>query len=127
MSYSDLQVNGYAGVDFNQDDLDAESLHRACKAIQADRVGGILVAIITEDVEKMVARIRRIAELRRQDSLIAEIVAGSHLLGSAMSMPQAVKNLSEKLGRSAEEIESLTATRPRMAIACPEFEAISGQ
>ena len=43
--YFDLQVNGYGGVDFNSDALTAEDLHKACSALQADGVAGILAAI----------------------------------------------------------------------------------
>lgn len=81
MGYFDLQVNGYAGVDFNQDDLGADALHRACQALRADGVDGILATIITEDVRKMEARIARIAELRESDPLVREVVAGIHVEG----------------------------------------------
>ena len=36
--YFDLQVNGYAGVDFNGDRLDDEALHHACARIRDDGV-----------------------------------------------------------------------------------------
>ena len=38
-TFFDLQVNGYAGVDFNQDGLQADDLHRACERLDADGVG----------------------------------------------------------------------------------------
>jgi N-acetylglucosamine-6-phosphate deacetylase len=47
--YVDLQVNGYAGVDFNADDLAAEALQRACLRLEADGVGTCLATIITDD------------------------------------------------------------------------------
>ena len=47
----DLQVNGYAGVDFNAAELSAEQLHHACAALREDGVGGILATVITDSIE----------------------------------------------------------------------------
>jgi N-acetylglucosamine-6-phosphate deacetylase len=81
MRFFDLQVNGYGGVDFNQDDLRAEELRGACERLVADGVEGILATIITESLDKMRARLRRLVELRPQDSLIKQVIAGLHIEG----------------------------------------------
>jgi N-acetylglucosamine-6-phosphate deacetylase len=81
MSFFDLQVNGYGGVDFNQDELRAEDLHRACERLEADGVEGILATIITESLDKMQARLRRLVELRQHDALAKRLVAGVHIEG----------------------------------------------
>ena len=62
--FVDLQVNGYAGVDFNADDLSAEQLHFACERLREDGVTGILATVITAELPKMSARLQRIAEIR---------------------------------------------------------------
>ncbi|MGB7159100.1 MAG: hypothetical protein WBD40_13610, partial [Tepidisphaeraceae bacterium] len=62
--YFDLQVNGYAGVDFHGDDLAADALHRACAALRADGVAHILLTITTDDVGVMQRRLRRVVALR---------------------------------------------------------------
>ncbi len=85
MSYFDIQVNGYGGVDFNQDDLSAEDLHTACERLRADGVSGILATIITEHPVKMVARLKRLVQLRQSDSLAREIIAGLHVEGPFIS------------------------------------------
>lgn len=79
--FFDVQVNGYAGVDFNQDDLTAEQLHHACERLAADGVGGILATIITEDVPRMCHRLQRLAALRAADPLAQQIIAGLHVEG----------------------------------------------
>ncbi|HYO11340.1 MAG TPA: hypothetical protein VER17_20415 [Tepidisphaeraceae bacterium] len=79
--YVDLQVNGYGGVDFNQDDLSAEDLHRACEKLEQDGVGGILATIITERLDGMVARLARLAQLRERDPLARKLIAGFHVEG----------------------------------------------
>jgi N-acetylglucosamine-6-phosphate deacetylase len=79
--YFDLQVNGYGGVDFNQSDLNAEQLHAACEKLKEDQVSGILATFITESVDEMDRRLRRIVELREQDPLARELIVGLHIEG----------------------------------------------
>ena len=81
MGYFDIQVNGYGGVDFNQEDLSGEALHRACAKLRADGVDGILATIVTEAPDRMIARLRRLADLRRQDPFVGDVVAGFHVEG----------------------------------------------
>jgi N-acetylglucosamine-6-phosphate deacetylase len=81
VAFFDIQVNGYGGVDFNQDNLTAEDLGRACAHLRRDGVGGILATVITETGELMVQRIRRIVELRKADPLVRETIAGIHIEG----------------------------------------------
>ncbi|MBN1943745.1 MAG: N-acetylglucosamine-6-phosphate deacetylase [Phycisphaerae bacterium] len=81
MKYFDVQVNGYGGVDFNQEDVSPEGLHTACEMMAKDGVEGFLATIITEDVDKMCARLARLVELRRQDSLVENMLAGFHIEG----------------------------------------------
>src|SRR4051812_14189985 len=79
--YFDLQVNGYAGVDFNSDGVTPDELHRACAALEAGGVGGILATIITERVEVMGARLANLAALRERDELCGRIIRGVHIEG----------------------------------------------
>jgi N-acetylglucosamine-6-phosphate deacetylase len=80
-AFFDLQVNGYAGVDFNQDELDADQLHRACERLDADGVAGLLATIITDDLPAMCHRLSRLAELRDVDPLARRLIAGVHIEG----------------------------------------------
>jgi N-acetylglucosamine-6-phosphate deacetylase len=79
--YFDLQVNGYGGVDFNQDELSAADLHRACEHLAADGVEGILATIITDHLEAMCRRLARLVSLRAADPLAARLIAGLHVEG----------------------------------------------
>lgn len=85
MGYFDLQVNGYGGVDFNQDDLSADSLHQACEKLREDGVDGILATFITDALELMCRRIARLVELRGRDPLAQGIIAGIHVEGPFIS------------------------------------------
>lgn len=79
--YFDLQVNGYAGVDFNRDNLSAEGLHHACVKLEEDGVDGFLATIVTESIEVMASRLTRLVDLRRQDDLAKRLIAGLHIEG----------------------------------------------
>lgn len=79
--YVDLQVNGFAGVDFNADDLTPESLHHACQALEQDGAAAILATIITDHLDVMSRRLRRLADLRAQDPLARRLIAGLHIEG----------------------------------------------
>ncbi|MBA2114198.1 N-acetylglucosamine-6-phosphate deacetylase [Bremerella alba] len=83
--YVDLQINGYFGVDFNQDDISVEDLQSACAALEVDGVEQVLVTVITEDIVKMASRIRRLVELRSEDPLIRRMIAGIHVEGPFIS------------------------------------------
>lgn len=79
--YIDLQVNGYGGVDFNQDDLSSENLRRVCEAMRRDNVTGALATIITDHVDVMCRRLQRLVRLREEDELARSMIAGVHIEG----------------------------------------------
>ena len=79
--YFDLQINGYGGVDFNQDGLVPADLHLACERLERDGVGGALATIITEKLDLMLARLRRLVELREKDELVQRLIPGIHIEG----------------------------------------------
>jgi N-acetylglucosamine-6-phosphate deacetylase len=85
MGCFDLQVNGYGGVDYNQDALTSDELHRSMTVLQRDDVDGILATIITEKLDVMCRRIARIVQLRESDPLAAKIIQGIHVEGPFIS------------------------------------------
>ena len=79
--YVDLQVNGFAGVDFNDDDLTATQFAAACEAMAADGVVACCPTLITAPLDSLLARIERVAFFSRDHS----IVAGLHVEGPFVS------------------------------------------
>ena len=61
-NYFDLQVNGYAGIDFNSEGLSDGELSHAFASMAADGVTAVLPTIITEASELMEGRLRRLAQ-----------------------------------------------------------------
>jgi N-acetylglucosamine-6-phosphate deacetylase len=81
MAYFDLQLNGYAGVDFNGDALDGASLEMVCQRLESQGVGGILATVITDSVRVMEARLGRIAMLLEDHPMLQRVIKGIHIEG----------------------------------------------
>src|SRR3954470_14581269 len=79
--YVDLQVNGYADVDFNADELSAERVAAVCKKLRDDGVAGILAAVITADLDPMCRRLANICRVRDSEPAIAAVIWGIHIEG----------------------------------------------
>jgi N-acetylglucosamine-6-phosphate deacetylase len=79
----DLQVNGFAGVDFQDPALSEAGLAAALRALAARRTR-ILLTLITDRIEALAAKLERIERFRRSDPLGA-VIAGYHLEGPYLS------------------------------------------
>ena len=83
MTFFDHQVNGFAGVDFQQPALTAAELDHALSALRA-RGTRILLTLITAPIAQLERQFARIESLLRE-SAFAEVVAGYHLEGPYLS------------------------------------------
>jgi len=81
----DVQVNGYAGVDFQQDDLTEAELLTAVRGLQADGCGQILLTLITDEWSRLLARLKHIRTLRNENAELKEGIAGWHIEGPFLS------------------------------------------
>lgn len=81
----DLQVNGFAGVDFQDEALDRGALRRAVDALRAHGTGGILLTLITDRPDALARKLEQIERHRAADPVIAAVVAGYHLEGPHLS------------------------------------------
>ncbi len=81
MGFFDLQVNGFAGVDFNAGTLDAESVEAMCARLLQSGVDGILVTLITDSLPFMAARLKRLVQLRQELPLLRKVMRGFHIEG----------------------------------------------
>ena len=81
----DLQVNGFAGVDFQQDDLTADELLRAVRGLRAAGCTRFLLTLVTDDWARLMARLRRVRKLRGETPELAAAIAGWHVEGPFLS------------------------------------------
>lgn len=79
--FYDIQVNGYAGVDFNQNNMSANEFHKACAQLKDDGVSGMLPTVITANMDDMKIRLANIVRYFKENPLVREIVRGIHIEG----------------------------------------------
>jgi N-acetylglucosamine-6-phosphate deacetylase len=108
--YFDIQVNGYGGIDYNQNDLTLEDLRLSCSKLKSDDVEGIFATIITADFQNMILRIKKIVDLRRKDELIHTIIKGIHIEGPFLNSADGYKGAHPKehiLKPNVEQLKEL--------------------
>lgn len=81
----DLQVNGYAGIDMNADDVSAKTVHALVHALWTRGVTTVLPTIVTGTPDRMLTAIQAVAEARAADPRIRHSVPGIHLEGPYLS------------------------------------------
>ena len=77
----DIQINGYAGVDFCSSDLCAGQLQQACKSLAKDFTSSCLATLITDQVDQLIKKLSQLICLRSQDHLVKETITGFHIEG----------------------------------------------
>ncbi|MBT7026205.1 MAG: N-acetylglucosamine-6-phosphate deacetylase, partial [Verrucomicrobia bacterium] len=81
----DLQVNGFAGIDFQQDDLSEADLLHAVGQLGQACCGQILFTLVTDDWEAMTQRLARARQLRDAHPALGRAIAGWHIEGPFLS------------------------------------------
>lgn len=81
----DLQVNGYAGVDFQQDGLTTRDLLHAARMLRRDGCTRFLLTLITDDWTALTARLEHLKSVRSQEPELGSAIAGWHIEGPFLS------------------------------------------
>jgi N-acetylglucosamine-6-phosphate deacetylase len=81
----DLQVNGFAGVDFQQDNVSQDQLHQACQGLLAAGCTRFLLTLITDAWPRLTQRLAHLHQLVRRSQLASSMVAGWHIEGPFLS------------------------------------------
>lgn len=81
----DVQVNGFAGVDFNAADLTAEAFARAVRALAVAGTAAFCPTLITGDPETVCRNLGVMLEAMRLDGEVGRRVLGFHLEGPFIS------------------------------------------
>ncbi|MGH7945194.1 MAG: hypothetical protein ACREH8_02825 [Opitutaceae bacterium] len=72
----DFQVNGFAGVDFQRDDITLADFQRAAAALRRHGTTRIFPTLITDDVGRLCGRFERMEAFRTSDAGLAALIAG---------------------------------------------------
>ena len=81
----DLQINGYAGVDFNAPGLTVDQVIAVTERLDQDGTVGYLPTIVTGDPGTAVATLRVIVEARKRSARCERNILGVHLEGPFIS------------------------------------------
>jgi N-acetylglucosamine-6-phosphate deacetylase len=81
MKFFDLQVNGYAGIDFNGNHLDETKVEQLCQRLESQAVAGILATVITDSLLVMEARLKRLVRVLQQVPSVQRMIQGIHIEG----------------------------------------------
>lgn len=85
VSLFDLQVNGFAGVDFQRTDLLRADLRWAVEALHEHQTQRIFLTLITDEPDALCRKFAHLETLRAADALLAETICGYHLEGPFLS------------------------------------------
>ncbi|MCL2645844.1 MAG: hypothetical protein FWD61_02435 [Phycisphaerales bacterium] len=83
--YIDIQVNGFGGIDYNENHLTADKLQSSCEKLQATGVAGILATITSDQPGAMINRLANLVKARSAIPLAQKLIPGIHIEGPYMS------------------------------------------
>lgn len=81
----DIQINGFAGVDFQNDTCTRADLERAANGLAAAACSRFFLTLITDRWDRMLARLKNYRALRAPSPLLTRRIAGWHMEGPFMS------------------------------------------
>ncbi len=108
----DPQVNGYGGVDFQQDQLTEDQLFAATRQLRRDGCARILYTLITDEWPRILSRVRHVRDLRARNAELHHAIAGFHIEGPFLSAEPGFKgahNADVMRDATPRDIEELRA------------------
>lgn len=85
MDFVDIQVNGYAGIDFIGTMVTPEQVQMVAGKLRAGGVRAILPTITTDDVGRMSARLANFKKIIDQDPALRKLMPAFHIEGPCIS------------------------------------------
>jgi N-acetylglucosamine-6-phosphate deacetylase len=82
---TDLQVNGYGAVSFQEPDISQDDLLKAVRALQRDACGQCLFTLVTNEWSAILNQVRHVRKLRAQSPELNAALPGFHIEGPFMS------------------------------------------
>ncbi|HXG46412.1 MAG TPA: N-acetylglucosamine-6-phosphate deacetylase [Methylomirabilota bacterium] len=81
----DLQINGYAGVDFQRDGVGEDDLLRAAVGLREAGCASFLLTLITDEWPRLLGRLRNLRRLRAVSPELQRAIVGWHVEGPFLS------------------------------------------
>ena len=131
----DLQINGFAGIDFQQDELTAEELLTSVRGLRTSGCTQFFLTLVTDVWTRLLARVRRIRALRSECDELRDAIAGWHIEGPFLSPEPGYCGahnpavMCDPALEKIRELRSATENDPLLLTLAPErtgaFEAIA--
>ena len=128
----DLQVNGFAGVDFQSDDVSLADLERSVRSLQGSGCGSFFLTLISDAWPRLMSRLRRLRELRAKSPLLSMSIAGWHIEGPFLSAEPGFRGahppevMCDPTPAHLEELRAIAGNELLMITLAPErLEAIA--
>ena len=122
----DLQVNGYAGVDFQDPALTRRDLERATRALIRDGCTLFFPTLITNRWETMLRQLARMVAFRKESPLLSLCIRGWHLEGPFLSPKEGYRGahparwMRDPSLPDLDEVLALTGNDPLLITLAPE-------
>lgn len=81
----DLQINGYGGIDFQQDEISESDFIQATKALHRDGCPRFFLTLITSPWPEMIRRLTRFKSIRDSNPRLKQSCVGWHIEGPFLS------------------------------------------
>lgn len=126
--YVDLQVNGYAGVDFNDPQTSQVDLIKAAQAMVDDGVTLALPTVITGPLESMCRCLENLTIVMKEDEVAASVFAGVHIEGPFLSPVKGyigahpVENALREDLSALEQLCEVAGERTKIVTLAPEID-----
>ena len=122
----DLQVNGFAGVDFQQDNVTVDQLLAATRSLQAFGCARYLLTLITDEWPRLTDRLKRLRRLRSSSPELERAIAGWHVEGPFLSAEPGFHGahdpalMLDPTTDHVRELRAITDTDPLLLTIAPE-------
>src|ERR1700722_16322413 len=126
----DLQINGYGGVDFQQDDLTAGDLLKATRGLRAAGCTRFLLTLIKEEWTKLTARLGHLRTVRAQSEELKRAIVGWHIEGPFLSSEPGFHGAHDSAlmvnptSAHIHELRKITGDDPLLLTMAPERQGV---
>jgi N-acetylglucosamine-6-phosphate deacetylase len=126
----DLQINGYGGIDFQQDHLTTDDLLHATRALRAAGSTRFFLTLITDEWDKLTSRLRHLRALRSRSPELTSALAGWHVEGPFLSKEPGFHGahdpalLIEPTPEHILELHSIVEDEPLLLTVSPEVNGV---
>lgn len=128
----DMQVNGFAGVDFQREGLTLSGLQRAAQGLAAAGCPRFFPTLITDAIESLERKFANFEMLRTQDEALARAIPGYHLEGPWLCPEEGYRGAHDAafMGppslKDFQRLQKAAGGRIRLVTLAPEWPGSAG-